>query len=306
MKLFGHVLQLIFIPTLFGRQIFYGDGRDVVVVGGGAKKLRLNSKMSSSLTYDQHESSIPLPESLSAPWLVSLRHKFNNQHFCSGSLISHYFIISVAQCVADRQLPENIMVIVGTENLFIGGYKYDINDVFIHPEFRQGYGRDNNLALFQTMTPVVFSSQVYPIALESDCTSDYEELLMFGWSFVPSYRAHLWRMGIQMTHMLTLQQEMCALHQAHTMTEYLTLKQNSQQLCTYFTSIPLFCIDAPGNAIVSAISVKNTPRLVAISSKTNSCYIRYPTANTRIAAHIGWISKIMRINEPQIVNMMHS
>lgn len=302
MKLFGHVLQLIFIPTLFGRQIFYDDGRDVV----GEKKLRLNSKMS-SLSYDQYESNAKPMESLSAPWQVSLRQKFNNQHFCSGSLISHYFIISVAECVVDRQLPENVMVIVGTENLFIGGYKYEINDVFIHPEHRQGNGRDNNLALFQTTAPVVFGSRVYPIELESDCTSDYEELLMFGWSFVSSrHRGYFWRMGVQTTHMLSLDRAMCALHQARTVTEYLTLKQNSRQLCTYFTSIPLFCIDTPGNAIVSANSVKNTPRLVAISSKTNSCYIRYPTANTRIAAHIGWISKIMRINEPQIVNMMHS
>lgn len=298
MKLYGHVLQLIFIPTLFGHQILNGDE----VRGVGAKKYtRLNSKMS-SLAYDYHVLSASTEI---APWLVSLRHKINNQHFCSGSLISHYFIISVAQCVADRQLPENIMVIVETENLFIGGYKYDINDVFMQPEFRQENGRDNNLVLFQTRTPVMFSKNVYPIALESDCTSHYEELQMFGWSFVRSHN-YFWKMGIQTTHMLTLDQELCALHQATTIREYLSLKQNSRQLCTYFTSIPLFCIESPGNAIVSTINVKNTPRLVAISSKTNSCYVRYPTANTRIASHIGWISKIMRINEPQIVNMMHS
>lgn len=309
MKLSGHVLQLIFIPTLFGRQIFYGDGRDIV----GEKRLRLNSKMSSFSTYHEKYQTISLLKSIGVPWLVSLRQKFNNHHFCTGSLISHYFIISVAQCVADdHQLPANVMVIVGTENLFIGGYKYDINDVFIHPEYRhQGHhGRDNNLALFQTATPIVFGSSVYPIALESDCTSDYEALLMFGWSFVPvnSRRSHLYQIGIQTTNLLTLDREQCVLHEARTLTEYLTLKQNSQrQLCTYFTSMPRFCIDTPGNAIVTTdISVKNTPRLVAISSKTNSCYIRYPTANTRIAAHIGWISKIMRINEPQIVNMMHS
>lgn len=314
MKLSGHVLQLIFIPTLFGRQIFYGDGRDVV----SAKRLRLNSKMASFANnhddIDNKHASLLSPKSIGAPWLVSLRQKFNNKHFCSGSLISHYFIITVAQCIADdHQLPSNVMVIVGTENLFIGGYKYDINDVFIHPEYRQecrGHERDNNLALFRTTTPIVFSSKVYPIELESDCTSDYVELVMFAFSFVPlsQEKRHSWRMGVQETHLLTLEQEMCALHQAHTLSEYLTLKTSSRrQLCTYFTSMPHFCIDTPGNGIVSSdISVKNTPRLVAISTKTNSCYIRYPTANTRIAAHIGWISKIMRINEPQIVNMMHS
>ncbi|XP_063708870.1 ovochymase-like [Culicoides brevitarsis] len=230
------------------------------------------------------------------PWLVSLRLKQTNRHFCSGSLISHYFIISVAECVAaivaDHQLPADIMAIVGTENLFIGGGGYDINDVFIHPEFYGHEQRDNsNLALFQARAPILFTAGVHPIALESDCTSDYEELVMLGWGFLAK-NGFSWKFGVIRRPLITLQREICALHTSQGIT--------GRQLCTYFTSIATSkCIETPGNAIVGLKS----SHLVAISSKTDSCNIRYPATNTRIAAHIGWISKIIRINEPQIVNM---
>lgn len=70
-------------------------------------------------------------ESLSiAPHQVSLRLK-PDSHFCGGSIITNWWILSAAHCV-DGQTADQIVAVVGTLYLDQGGDRYDIALIIAH------------------------------------------------------------------------------------------------------------------------------------------------------------------------------
>ena len=74
-------------------------------------------------------------ESLSvAPFQVSLRHK--NQHFCGGSIIDDFWIVSAAHCIVNTKLnAADIEAVVGTLTLDEGGDRYEIEKAIAHPQY---------------------------------------------------------------------------------------------------------------------------------------------------------------------------
>lgn len=210
MKLIRHVLQLTFIFTFY-------------ISSNKALSNWLNSKIKSH--YENNET-------ISAPWIASLRQKSNNQHYCSGSIISYYFIISTAHC--SFQPPEMIIAVVGTRNLFIGGYKYDISDSFIHPEYNR-QTLVNDLGLLRTVMPIIFGNKVYPIALESDCTAVGEPLNTFGWNFI--HIVHFfYEIYIERKTGLVVDPVLCTVGLKNSM------ELNRRQICMYSKPAKLFCM----------------------------------------------------------------
>nr|XP_033798774.1 inactive serine protease 54 isoform X3 [Geotrypetes seraphini] len=98
------------------------------------------------------------------PWLVSLQD-VNGTHLVTGSIISKYWIVSVASSFQDRK---KTMAVVGLTELKKESevekryQQYMIDTVIIHEDFNE-ITMDHNIAILKTITAISFSDYVQPI-----------------------------------------------------------------------------------------------------------------------------------------------
>lgn len=73
-------------------------------------------------------------------WVVALLRRGEESNFerqfCGGSLIAARYVLTAAHCVADMG-PDELQVLVGTENLNRGGREIDIASVRTYPEYQE-------------------------------------------------------------------------------------------------------------------------------------------------------------------------
>lgn len=119
-------------------------------------------------------------ESLSvAPFQVSLRHK--NQHFCGGSIIDDYWIVSAAHCIVNTKLnAADIEAVVGTLTLDEGGDHYEIEKAITHPQYIQ-FPVLNDISLLKVKQPFQKDRGYGPIALSNKWTAQDVDLVLTGW-----------------------------------------------------------------------------------------------------------------------------
>lgn len=88
------------------------------------------------------------------PYMVSLRNKKSNNHFCGGAILNHHWIATAAHCFASRKIQE-IFASVGSLELHAGGTSYDVGHIIVNEQEIQ-----NDIALLQTRQEIVFQ---YPL-----------------------------------------------------------------------------------------------------------------------------------------------
>ncbi|XP_011504648.1 PREDICTED: trypsin-like [Ceratosolen solmsi marchali] len=76
-------------------------------------------------------------EIMEFPYIVSIRYYKENQHFCGGSIISEWHILTAAHCLFYIQDEyDNVKIYAGISNSRrISGQRFDINYTMIHPQF---------------------------------------------------------------------------------------------------------------------------------------------------------------------------
>lgn len=89
-----------------------------------------------------------------------------NSHFCGGSIINNRWILSAAHCTIGRSLA-NTRVVVGGLLLNAGGISHQTSAIVNHPDYN-GTSIENDVSVVQTVSVIVFTSAVQPIALGSD------------------------------------------------------------------------------------------------------------------------------------------
>ncbi|XP_021709865.1 chymotrypsin-2 [Aedes aegypti] len=117
-------------------------------------------------------------ESGDAPWMVSMRNSFNI-HFCGGTLLNRRFVLTAASCMQGR-LSSTTMAVVGSRFLNTVAAPYYGLQTITHPQYNQNT-LEFNVALFQTIQNVVFTSIVQPIQLNPDFIMAGSRGRMFGW-----------------------------------------------------------------------------------------------------------------------------
>lgn len=95
----------------------------------------------------------PITESDAAPsyqylYQVSLYSVENNEHFCSGSILSDQLILTTADCVKARATAD-FAVKYGTPRLSAEGKTITVEKVVLHPEYKADT-LENNIALVFT------------------------------------------------------------------------------------------------------------------------------------------------------------
>ncbi|RLU26778.1 hypothetical protein DMN91_000575 [Ooceraea biroi] len=86
------------------------------------------------------------------PYQVSLQHARSTFHFCGGSIINDYYVITAAHCVADK-IPADIAVIAGTVNLNWPNAKHTVEDVICHERYQRYNSWLNDIALVRVFIP---------------------------------------------------------------------------------------------------------------------------------------------------------
>ncbi|XP_075450870.1 chymotrypsinogen B-like isoform X2 [Ascaphus truei] len=105
------------------------------------------------------------------PWQVSL--KLGPNHFCSGTIVSDFWVMSSAQCLTSKNT--TLIMEVGVINLSISGRVYSISKVVPHTEYNTETS-DNNIALLKTTDRITFNDLVQPACFPEDHLLDFDEL----------------------------------------------------------------------------------------------------------------------------------
>ncbi|OXU23552.1 hypothetical protein TSAR_008885 [Trichomalopsis sarcophagae] len=115
----------------------------------------------------------------SFPYQVSLRLESGN-HFCGGSIISQWWILTAAHCLhgIGQRL---ITVVTGTNNLVAAGWKYRSRQHIIHPGFNYN-SLKNDVGLIMLNSSISFNYLVRPVVLPTlDFDSSGYPAVVSGW-----------------------------------------------------------------------------------------------------------------------------
>ena len=104
---------------------------------------------------------VPTPQSSSSNvkfiYQVSLQNS-SNSHICNGVILHSNWILTVAQCVLNRNAGE-LKVFYGSNRLNHNGSYVDVSQIHIHPAFNQTIIR-SDVALLQTASDIAFIANV--------------------------------------------------------------------------------------------------------------------------------------------------
>uniref|UniRef100_A0A8D1REU6 Inactive serine protease 54 n=1 Tax=Sus scrofa TaxID=9823 RepID=A0A8D1REU6_PIG len=95
------------------------------------------------------------------PWVVSLQDS-QYTHLAFGSILSEFWILSIASAFQNRKDAVAIVGIAKMDAKLIAHEEYPVNTIIIHEDF-DNVTMKNNIALLKTDTAIKFNSLVQPI-----------------------------------------------------------------------------------------------------------------------------------------------
>lgn len=104
------------------------------------------------------------------PYQVSLQRSYNSRHFCGGSLIDEYYVLTAAHCMflsGEEILPWTVMVVAGELQLDTQtkvGQRRGVVEIHVHPEFNIST-LQNDVALLHLKVPFKLTEEITPIRL---------------------------------------------------------------------------------------------------------------------------------------------
>ena len=155
-------------PFSFSRQLAY-------------KKLQANKSCRCQLQKSQRIVNGQTAEPNSIPWQVSLAER--NSHFCGGSIVNQYFIITAAHCIWDSKAA-NVQVRVGLHALndpSISRKTYRVDKIYVHPLYndKSDASAPGDIGLLKLKTPISYvEGQVEPACLGLTNKRKYSRLLV--------------------------------------------------------------------------------------------------------------------------------
>ncbi|XP_021959820.1 trypsin beta [Folsomia candida] len=204
-------------------------------------------------------------------FMVSLRK--NGTHFCGGTIIAAWTILTAAHCV-DYKTPESISIVAGTYSLHSGGDYRNATEILIHPGWNRT-AKMHDIALIKLNLLYTPSFQIYGIHIAQTYTGGGVFTGVAGWG-IPS-NGSLYALNTE-----TISNSNCNTQAQpnNTITEY--------QICTQSPVGQGVCLFDSGGPLMGILL--DLPIQVGIISwGLGGCAKGYPEVYTRISAYYPWI-----------------
>lgn len=99
------------------------------------------------------------------PYQASLRSaQNNNEHFCSGAIVSTHSIVTTAKCMIGRS-KDDVFALVGSNTLSQQAKSLHLNKIIIHNYYNVSGNRENDIALLLTTETITYTQQIQPVYL---------------------------------------------------------------------------------------------------------------------------------------------
>ncbi|XP_068146202.1 venom serine protease [Drosophila tropicalis] len=224
------------------------------------------------------------------PSMVGIRDLNSNLNIlCGGTIVSDRYIVTAAHCTARQPIASRLMALVGDHDLStatesIYAAQYAIRAIINHPNYIvTNSGDQNDIALLQTMRPIVWSRGVAPICLplrESENTFSYVNVDIAGWGTLGFARPK--SNTLQKATLLTLDNASCRRQYNSSIA--------ANQLCTYDSrgEGQDSCQYDSGGPVI--LRQRERMFLLGVISYGRACGQPFGIGvNTRITSHLNWL-----------------
>ncbi|XP_051511367.1 serine protease [Myxocyprinus asiaticus] len=220
------------------------------------------------------------------PWQVSLQD-FIGWHFCGGSLINEYWVVTAAHC----NVRTSHRVILGEHNKGSSNTQEDtqtmkVEKVFTHPQWNPNT-INNDISLIKLASPATLKAQVSPVCLAetSDVFAPGMICATSGWG-VTRYNALLTPDKLQQTALPLLSNENCKNYWGSNISDIM--------ICAGAAGASS-CMGDSGGPLVCQINDVWT--LVGIVSWGSSrCDTNMPGVYARVTELRDWVDQILASN----------
>ncbi|XP_031154764.1 chymotrypsin-like protease CTRL-1 [Sander lucioperca] len=217
------------------------------------------------------------------PWQVSLQDG-RGFHFCGGSLINQYWVVTAAHC---RVSPRNHRVILGEHDRQSNSEQIQVKSIsraISHPYYN-AQNFNNDITLLKLSSPVQMTSRVSPVCLASSSTNiPYgTRCVTTGWgktgqTSTPRY--------LQQTALPLLSPAQCKQHWGN--------KISDAMICAGASGVSSCQGDSGGPLVCENSGVWSLVGIV--SWGTSNCNVRTPAVYARVSYLRSWVDQIVASN----------
>jgi len=117
------------------------------------------------------------------PWIVSLQYRGN--HFCGGTLIDEYHVLTAAHCLQDETIDTSLLTVVGGLHSRLNAnaatvQRRRVARFFNHEQYND-VTNDNDVAIIRLASPMTLNNYVNIACLPGKEPTVHESVMIAGW-----------------------------------------------------------------------------------------------------------------------------
>ncbi|KAK9510820.1 hypothetical protein O3M35_005523 [Rhynocoris fuscipes] len=225
------------------------------------------------------------------PWAVSLQFK-QGFHFCGGSIISEYHVLTAAHCVVSTN-PEEIYVVMGTNNRSDSSNRIKVKEII-----RGDYDREtahNDIAILSLERKIEINQFVGPICLPSkEPKIDHQYVTAMGWGQLGEDEYDIKDPKIMKeTKLRVVDIYSCTIDW-----NFKWALKTAKVMCTWSNHTDI-CMGDSGGPVVWLDPETNRYTLIGMPALCDGCKLTKPSIHTSVFHFYDWIqSKIAGSVQP--------
>ncbi|XP_055620584.1 chymotrypsin-1-like [Toxorhynchites rutilus septentrionalis] len=213
------------------------------------------------------------------PYQASLQ---KGGHFCGGAIIDRRWILTAAHCITDL-LPRELTVVVGTNRLSRGGFRFGVEKLIRHPWYDSSRTA-NDIGLVQILGLFLWlPGLVGRVSISSDYVAAGTEAVLTGWGGTQQNVGPL-SDQLQFIRLRVIGQPQCR--------EKLSIIQNGH-ICTLNREGEGICEGDSGSPLVSGGRVIGIANFGA-NYGSKECAAGLPDGFARVSYYYRWIENNIR------------